>query len=103
MLHQIITTNGKLLGITDSVNYIKIAENGSFVPAQMEEAIGVAYQSKAYNLAGHGDISEAETVTVSDIDAGTLLYNMSQIIMDNSEILLNMQYENDMKTQGGNL
>ena len=55
-MYRIIKIDGTELGITDSVNYIKIGESGSYINATETDAIGVAYNSEPYNLIGHDDI-----------------------------------------------
>lgn len=69
-MYRIIKIDGTELGVTDSVNYIKISENGCFTNATTEDAVGVAFNSVAYNLVGHNEIEEADTVVVSKIDGG---------------------------------
>jgi len=69
-MYRIIRDDGMELGITDSILFIKIAENGCFVPSREEDAIGVAFRSVAYNLIGYNEIEGAETVVVSKIDGG---------------------------------
>ena len=69
-MYRIIKIDGTELGVTDSVNYIKISDNGCFTNATAENAIGVAFDSVAYNLIGHEEIEEADTVVVSKIDGG---------------------------------
>ena len=69
-MYRIIKIDGTELGVTDSVNYIKISENGCFTNAAAEDAVGVAFNSVAYNLVGHNEIEEADTVVVSKIDGG---------------------------------
>lgn len=69
-MYRIIKIDGTELGVTDSVNYIKISNNGCFTNATAEDAIGVAFDSVAYNLVGHSEIEEADTVVVSKIDGG---------------------------------
>lgn len=69
-MYRIIKIDGTELGITDSVNYIKIGESGSFTIATEEDAIGVAFDSVAYNLAEHNEIEGAETVVVSKVNGG---------------------------------
>lgn len=79
-MYRIIKIDGTELGITDSVNYIKIGASGCFTPAEKEDAIGVAYESVAYNLAGHTEISDADTVVVSAIDGGAEVYSIVNTI-----------------------
>lgn len=69
-MYRIIKIDGTELGVTDSVNYIKISENGCFTNATAEDAVGVAFNSVTYNLVGHNEIEEADTVVVSKIDGG---------------------------------
>lgn len=69
-MYRIIKIDGTELGVTDSVNYIKISKNGCFTNATAEDAVGVAFNSVAYNLVGHNEIEEADTVVVSKIDGG---------------------------------
>ena len=70
-MFRIITTKGTEVGITESVRYIKISEhNGCFIRCMQKDAIGVAFNSKPYNLEGHSDIPDAETVRVIEIDLG---------------------------------
>lgn len=69
-MYRIIKIDGTELGVTDSINYIKISENGCFTNATAEDAVGVAFNSVAYNLVGHNEIEEADTVVVSKIDGG---------------------------------
>ena len=73
-MYQIIKADGIELGITDNIIYIKVKEDtGNFIPCLEEEAIGVAFNGTPYNLIGHNEIAEAETVIVSEIDNGDLL------------------------------
>lgn len=76
-MYRIIKIDGTELGITDSVNYIKIGTSGSFTTATEHDAIGVAFQSIAYNLLGHDEITDAETVIVSKTDAGELIKELA--------------------------
>lgn len=69
-MYRIINIDGTELGVTDSVNYIKISENGCFTNTTAENAVGIAFNSVAYNLVGHNEIEETDTVVVSKIDGG---------------------------------
>ena len=79
-MYRIIKIDGTELGITDSVNYIKIGASGDFTTATKETAIGVAYNSTPYNLNGHSEIEGADTVIVSAIDGGAEVYGISNAI-----------------------
>ncbi len=70
-MYRITNINsGADLGLVDKVFYIKFGERRVFTPASEEDAIGVAFDSVAYNLAGHDEIKDADTVVVSKIDGG---------------------------------
>ena len=79
-MYRIIKIDGIELGITDSVNYIKIGASGDFTTAFEADAIGVAFNSVPYNLMGHSDIEGAETVIVSKIDGGAEVGNLASTI-----------------------
>ena len=68
-----ITTSGKQLGYADKILYIKISKSGCFVPAAKEDAVGVAFDSNPYNLEGHSEIADAETVLVREVDGGSVI------------------------------
>lgn len=87
-MYRIIKIDGTELGITDSVNYIKIGAGGDFTTAAETDAIGVAFNSTPYNLMGHNIIAGAETVVVSKIDGGAevgSLVNTINILLGVSE------------------
>lgn len=69
-MYRIIKVDGTELGVTDSVNYIKIGTSGNFASATEIDAIGIAFNSEPYNLIGHNDIEGVDTVVVSKIDGG---------------------------------
>lgn len=79
-MYRIIKIDGTELGITDSVNYIKIGASGDFAFAPEREAIGVAFNSVAYNLVGHSEIEGADTVVVSAIDGGAEVNSIANTI-----------------------
>ena len=64
-MDRIIRIDGTELGLTDEARYIKFGSCGQFVQATRAEAIGVAFKNNVYNLLGHNDIAEADTVIVS--------------------------------------
>lgn len=64
-MDRIIRIDGTELGLVDEARYIKFGSCGQFVQTTRAEAIGVAFKGNVYNLLGHNDIAEAETVIVS--------------------------------------
>lgn len=79
-MYRIIKIDGTELGITDSVNYIRISDNGCFTPTTQKEALGVAFNSVAYNLVGHEEIEGADTVVVASIDGGAEVGSLANTI-----------------------
>lgn len=80
MYRIISATSGADLGTVDKVVYINIGESGDFYPTQEADAVGVALNGKAYNLLGHKDIKEADTVVVSEFDSGALVADQQKVI-----------------------
>lgn len=64
-MDRIIRIDGTELGLTDEARYIKFGSCGQFVQTTRADAIGVAFKGNVYNLLGHSDIAEADTVIVS--------------------------------------
>lgn len=79
-MYRIIKIDGTELGVTDSVNYIKIGASGDFTTAAEADAIGVAFNSTPYNLMWYSDIEGAETVIVSKVDGGVYMTPMSKTV-----------------------
>lgn len=79
-MFRIIKIDGTELGITDSVNYIKIGESGDYATASEQDAIGIAFNSEPYNLLGHEDIEGADTVIVSNVNGGNMVYEQRILI-----------------------
>ena len=77
-MYKLIKTDGTTLGYTERVNYIKISTNGCYVFTEKESAIGVAYNSTPYNLLGHNDIENADTVIVKEEDIGVFAKSIEQ-------------------------
>ncbi len=74
-MYRIIKTDGTELGITDSVRYIKISHNGTYIAATENDAVGIAYRNKPYNLRNHDEIPNADSVIVIKVDAGYIFEN----------------------------
>ena len=79
-MYRIIKVDGTELGITDTINYIKIGLSGCYANATKDDAIGVAFKSVPYNLVGHNEIKDADTVVVSAIDGGAEMYGISNVL-----------------------
>ena len=70
-----INKDGTILGMTEAPNYIKQAENGSYVLCPEPEASGIAFNGVAYHLLGRNPLKDAETVMLEETDAGTEIVN----------------------------
>lgn len=64
-MNRIIRIDGTELCLVDEVRYIKRSPYGVFIEAGMTDAIGISVNGTVFNLLGHNDIAEAETVIVS--------------------------------------
>lgn len=93
-MFRVIKTDGTELGVTDAVYYIKIGASGCFTPTVKEDAIGVAYNSIAYNLAGHTEIANADTVVVSAIDSGILIDALNTQHIETEQMLTDLDIAN---------
>lgn len=85
-MYRIIKTDGTELGMTENPLYIRVSGEGCFVPCEENEAVGVAFDSTAYNLFGHEDI-DAETVILSPVDGGAYLAAQQSAV---DELLITM-------------
>lgn len=69
-MYKIIKSDGTELGVTDSVLFIKVSPEGTYIEATEDEAAGVAFEGTAYNLPGHSEIVDADTVILAPITLG---------------------------------
>lgn len=80
-MYEIKTTYGAFVGTTEAPIYIKRAANGCFVQCAQKEAIGIAFQSEPYNLAGQvATINDRPSVTVTEVEAGKIIDEQNAII-----------------------
>ena len=79
-MYRIFKLDGTDLGLTDSVQYIRYGNSGCFTPATPEEAIGVAVNGVPYNLLGHDEIPEADTVVVATVNGGAMLHEQRNLV-----------------------
>lgn len=93
-MYRIIKIDGTELGITDSVNYIKIGASGSFTPVEERNAIGVAFGGTPYNLVGHNEIEGAETVVVAFSDGGAELMTLYAQNVETEQMLTELDIAN---------
>lgn len=65
-----ISKDGVSLGMTEAPNYIKQADNGSYILCPEPEASGIAFAGKVYQLLGREAMEGVETVVLEETDAG---------------------------------
>lgn len=103
-MYKIITSDGTELGITDSVLFIKISPEGTYIEASEEEAVGIAFKGEAYNLPGHSEITGAKTATLTPITLGEFLQEQAertarmQAGMDYIAMMADVDIETDATT-----
>ena len=64
--------------ITDSVLFIKVSPEGTYIEATEDEAAGVAFEGTAYNLPGHSEIVDADTVILAPITLGEYIKEQNE-------------------------
>lgn len=94
---------GELIGLTESVRYIRIHEgNGCFVQCDEEQAIGVAFQSEPYNLFGHEEIADRPTIIVRKVDGGEVSMKQKEMSDKNAANIdyISMMADIDLPEEG---
>ena len=81
-------SDGKELGMVETVTYVKIGSSGDFAIAKKENATGVVFDGTTYGLIGHDEIQNAETVIVSEIDGGTAVSHQQSAINEMIQTIL---------------
>ena len=78
-MFKIITTSGVQLGLTEEVHYIKQSRSKTcFVQATKEDAVGIVFNNKQYNLRGHTEIPKADTVFIREFNGGKLVEELTE-------------------------
>lgn len=73
-MFKIINVEGREIGKTEAPYYIKIAENGSFVPCEERDAQGVTHSGRTFRLFGRSGLSsDYEAVILAETDGGSEL------------------------------
>ncbi len=76
-----IIKDGAVMAYVEQPNYIRLHTNGCYVDVAEEDAQGVAIQSVPYHLLGREELPGAvDTVTISEVDSGTVLVNQQDSI-----------------------
>lgn len=84
MFRIINTTNGRIIGSTSEVNYIRRKpETGALVPTDAAHAEGVAYHSEPYNLSGTVGVGAEVTVVIGEYDAAEELDAIMATVVPN--------------------
>ena len=73
-----IIKGGDSIGMTEAPNYIRQAENGSYILCPEPEASGIAFAGNVYHLLGREDLEGVETVMLEETDAGTEIVKASE-------------------------
>ena len=90
-MYRIINTrNGKTIGFTNLVRYIKVKPStGVYIQCGAEEAEGIAFASMPFNLSGKTALDEnLQTVIIGEEDDGvTMSQALSEAITPIDEVL----------------
>jgi hypothetical protein len=88
MYRIVKVSDGKELGMVETVTYVKIGSGGDFAIAKKENATGVVFDGTTYGLIGHDEIQDAETVIVSEVDGGTAVSHQQSAINEMIQTIL---------------
>lgn len=88
-MYRVVTTEGTELGITDSVLFIKISPEGTYIQAAEDEAVGIAFESTPYNLIGHTEIKDAKTVILVETTLAQVMKEQTAMV---EKFQANMDY-----------
>ena len=72
-----IMKNGAMIALGENLRYIRMQENGSYGFCDKEDAQGVAMDSKPFHVEGMDELYGADTVTIEDVDAGTIVMDLA--------------------------
>lgn len=79
-MYQVIKGNTVMVYVDQPV-FIRLHENGCYVPATEEDAQGLSIQSVPYHILGRDELPGAvATVVISKIDGGILVAEQKQVI-----------------------
>lgn len=87
-MFKVIKTTGEELGFADALRCIKYSADGTLIEATKDDAIGVAYKGTAYNLPGHNEIPDADTVLTVEVDGGEEVATLKERLENQSAELL---------------
>ena len=87
-----INRDGDCIGMTEAPNYIKQAENGSYVLCPEPEASGIAFNGVVYHLLGRDSLEGVETIMLEEIDAGAEIMAAKQQAEDTDGMIVDQEY-----------
>ena len=90
-----ITKNGVSIGMTEAPNYIRKAENGSFVLCPEPEASGIAISGTPYRLLGREvpeGMGELDAVMLEETDAGPMVAAAHNLSADIDGLTVDHEY-----------
>lgn len=91
-MYRIIKSDGTTLAVTETIRYIKVSDNGCYIQATKNDAVGIAHNGTPYNVRGHADIANAEIVSVQEFDGGKAIEQLeaNQIAIEDALCELDM-------------
>lgn len=85
-MYKIINSNNEIIGYDERARYITVSENGTFIQCLEPEALGIAYQSIPYHLAGREPAEGMiDDVTVEVVNIEEEVLQNTQDISSNRE------------------
>ncbi len=91
-MYRITRDGGACIGMTEAPNYIKQAQNGSYVLCPEPEASGIAFNGVAYHIMGRTALKGAETVMLEEVDAGPDILAANRTLADTDGMVVDLEY-----------
>ena len=90
-----ISKDGASLGMTEAPNYIRRADNGSYILCPEPEASGIAFAGEPYRLLGREapeGMDALEPVMVEETDAGPMIAAAHNLSADIDGLTVDHEY-----------
>ena len=90
-----ISKDGASLGMTEAPNYIRKAENGSYILCPEPEASGIAISGVPYRLLGREapeGMGELDAVMLEEVDAGPMVAAAHDLAADIDGLTVDHEY-----------
>jgi hypothetical protein len=96
-----IFKDGAQIGLSDTVTYVRMLDNGCLGLCAEGEAQGIVHDGVVYHLVGRSELPGYETVLLNEVDAGRQLSDIQSVVDDVLlEYVVDMDYRLSMVELG---